>query len=226
MLIVFVINMVLSEIYWQTNQPTFTLFPNQKLLTILLTHTFMYQIMSYTDKICWPLAVCWSVFAAGDIPQRQANLSEINHDVYSPMYQIKQCVSLQWRHDGRDGVSNHQPHDCLLNRLFRRRSKKTSKLCVTGLCAGNPPLTGEFPAWIASNAENVSIWRRHHVYMWQNHTRERCRNRHRRHEFFFDKNPVWYLWCVWFKTILKDPTCRKGPVSTLFDVILVYQAIC
>ena len=65
--------------------------------------------------------------------------------------------SLQWRHNGRDGVSNHQPHDCLLNRLFRRRSKKTSKLRVTGLCAGNSPVTGEFPAQIASNAENVSI---------------------------------------------------------------------
>ena len=34
------------------------------------------------------------------------------------------------------GVSNHQPHDCLLNRLFRHRSKKTSKLRVTGLCEG------------------------------------------------------------------------------------------
>ena len=48
-------------------------------------------------------------------------------------------VPLQWRHNERDGVSNHQPHDCLLNRLFGRRSKKTSKLCVTGLCAGNSP---------------------------------------------------------------------------------------
>ena len=35
---------------------------------------------------------------------------------------------LQWRHNDHDGVSNHQPHGCLLNRLFRRRSKKTSKL--------------------------------------------------------------------------------------------------
>ena len=34
--------------------------------------------------------------------------------------------SLQWRHHECDSVSNHQPHDCLLNRLFRRRSKKTS----------------------------------------------------------------------------------------------------
>ena len=47
--------------------------------------------------------------------------------------------SLHWRHNDHDSVSNHQPHDCLLNRLFRRRSKKTSKLCVTGLCVGNSP---------------------------------------------------------------------------------------
>ena len=47
--------------------------------------------------------------------------------------------SLQWRHNDHDGVSKHQPHGCLLNRLFGRRSKKTSKLRVTGLCAGNSP---------------------------------------------------------------------------------------
>ena len=57
----------------------------------------------------------------------------------------------------------YQPHHCLLNRPFRRRSKKTLKLRVTGLCAGNSPVTGEFPAQKASNAENVSsIWWRHH----------------------------------------------------------------
>ena len=70
--------------------------------------------------------------------------------------------SLHWRHNGRDSVSNHQPHDCLLKRLFRRRSNKTSKLRVTGLCTGNSPGTGEFPAQMASNAENVSICWRHH----------------------------------------------------------------
>ena len=69
---------------------------------------------------------------------------------------------LQWRHNERDGVSNHQPHHCLLNCLFRRRSKKTSKLHVIGLCAGNSLVTSEFPTQMASNAENVSIWWRHH----------------------------------------------------------------
>ena len=55
------------------------------------------------------------------------------------------------------------------NRLFRRRPKKTSKLCVTGLCAGNSPVTGEFPAQMASNAENVPIW-------WRHHARRNCYN--------------------------------------------------
>ena len=72
-------------------------------------------------------------------------------------------IPLRWRHNGCDSVSNHQPGECLLRRLIRRTSKKTSKLRVTGLCAGNSPETGEFPAQMASNAENVSIWWRHHA---------------------------------------------------------------
>ena len=35
---------------------------------------------------------------------------------------------LQWRHSGRDSVSNHQSYDCLLNGLFKRRSKKIWEL--------------------------------------------------------------------------------------------------
>ena len=49
--------------------------------------------------------------------------------------------SLRWR-----TVAKHQRLDCLHNRLFRRRSKKTLKLRVTGLCEGNPPVTGGFPS--------------------------------------------------------------------------------
>ena len=54
-------------------------------------------------------------------------------------------LALQWRHNEYDGVSNYKSHDCLLNRLFRRRSKKTSKLRATGICEGNSPVTGESP---------------------------------------------------------------------------------
>ena len=56
---------------------------------------------------------------------------------------------LHWRHNERDGVQNYIRLDCLHNRLFRRRSKKTSKLHV---------------AQRDSNVENVFIWWRHHVW--------------------------------------------------------------
>ena len=85
---------------------------------------------------------------------------------YAPNVYVTRChkylQSLLWRHNGNVGVSNHQPHDCLLNRSFRHRSKKTSKLHVTGLCVGNSPVTGEFPAQKASDVENFPIWWRHH----------------------------------------------------------------
>ena len=76
------------------------------------------------------------------------------------------ALTLQWRHNGHDGVSNHRPRHCLLNCLFRLRSKKTSKPRVTGLYVGNSSVTGEFPAQKVSNAENLSICWRHHEAKW------------------------------------------------------------
>ena len=58
-------------------------------------------------------------------------------------FTLKQ-LSLQWRHNEGDGVSNQQPHECLLKRLFRRRSKKNIK------APRHRPLWGEFTGdrWI------------------------------------------------------------------------------
>ena len=73
---------------------------------------------------------------------------------------------LQWRHNECNDISNHRHLDYLLKRFFRCRSKKKPKLCVTGLCEGNSPVTGEFPTHRASNLENVSIWWCHHESCW------------------------------------------------------------
>ena len=89
--------------------------------------------------------------------------SLLPYGITRPQWVDRACYPLQWRHNGHDGISNHQPHDCLLNRLFRHRSKKTSKLRITGHCARNSPVTGGFPAQMASNAESVSIWWCHHA---------------------------------------------------------------
>ena len=82
------------------------------------------------------------------------NLSLIKWPIVDPF---------RWSHNKCDGISNHQRLDCLLSCLFWCRSKKTSKLCITGLCEGNSPVTGEYPAQRASNTENVSIWWHHHA---------------------------------------------------------------
>ena len=107
----------------------------------------------------YPYDLNFVLFGCGLVPLDVTHIlhirlhhSYIRHNTTEP---------LQWRHNEHDGVSNHQPHDCLPNRLFSRRSKKTSKLWVTGLCKGNSPVTSEFPAQRASNAENASIWWRH-----------------------------------------------------------------
>ena len=82
--------------------------------------------------------------------------------IFSAFFSKLSEETLPWRHNERGSVSNHQPRDCSINCLFRRRSKKKSKLPITGLCAVNSPVTAEFPAQMASNAENASIWWRHH----------------------------------------------------------------
>ena len=61
------------------------------------------------------------------------------------------------------GVSNHRRLEYLLERLFGRIWKRTSKLRVIGLCEGNPPVTGGSTSQRASNAKEVSIWWRHHI---------------------------------------------------------------
>ena len=128
------------------------------------------------------------------------------HQYWAGMHTLLsvQCT-LQWRHNEYDGASIHQPHDCLLDGLFRRRSREASKLRLTGLCVRNSPETGEFPAQRASNAENVSIWWRHH-----DHRGNLClytkTHRHKYTNFlsvaiFCDASPtIWFIvpWgCLW-----------------------------
>ena len=72
-----------------------------------------------------------------EIPQ---NITSVLHTMYTITNKhIRMSMALHWRHNDHDAVTNLQPHGCLLNRLFRRRSKKTSKLRVTGPCVGNSP---------------------------------------------------------------------------------------
>ena len=131
--------------YYRTPEPWF----NIKMLP--------YQ---YRKSHCGDKTILWSSYLHSGISYIGNRLLYIELEPRSQIW----GYPLQWHHNERNGVSNHQPHDCLLKHLLRRRSKKTSKLCVTGLCAGNSPVTSEIAAQRASNAENVSSWWRHHSF--------------------------------------------------------------
>ena len=126
---------------------------------ITFIHQVNKEILNTNLQIDYESIWCWSQTIPGELVQFYCcwYSSSLHHQVTTG-----HGKALRWRHNESDGISNHQPYHCLLNRLFGRRSKKTSKLRVTGLCAGNSPGTGEFPAQIASSAENVSISWRHH----------------------------------------------------------------
>ena len=131
---------------------------------------FMIILIRVACEICvvwvWVREVklcCWYIYRY--LIRYRAKFFLENHSRWEPLHMLvnwNEARTLQWRHNELDSVSNHQPHHCLLSRLFGCRSKKTPKLRVTGLCAGNSPGTGEVPAQMASYAENVSIWWRHH----------------------------------------------------------------
>ena len=121
------------------------------------------------------------------------------------LYPDSRPTTLHWRHNGRDRVSNHRHPDYLLHLLFRCRSKKTSKLRVTGLCEGNSPETGEFPSQRASNAENVSIWWRHHGAYIQDLGNQK-------------DHVMWFVSGMKGMT-LKWQSCDRTILQTIFDPI-------
>ena len=138
-------NLIKSHVWYHTLLITF---PNEclscskKILLNLVAkneilHIFLYHWMtSYGYNIVDSCIISFNLNCIMQLKQF--------YNIATKVSSSKQCYyfwwsTLHWRHNEHDGVSNHQPHGCLLNRLFRRRSKKTPKLRVTALCVGNSP---------------------------------------------------------------------------------------
>ena len=109
-----------------------------------------------TDSTCWQFLLdkYKNNFAYYDLKSIFVHIHEAHLVII-----VRNCAPRRnhkkWRHYEHDGVSNHRHLESLFNRLCGRRSNKTSKLRVAGLCEGNPPVTGGFPSQSASNAEKV-----------------------------------------------------------------------
>ena len=136
-------------------------------LAVLLSSFIVVKTMIWKRPVQCPVYIDtqWHKAKEKAIHKRMfSHISSMVHNISRGGSEWRVSTSkLQWRHNGHDGVANHQPYHCLLHRLFRCRSHKTSKFRVTGLFVENSPVTGEFHAQMASNAENVSICWRHHA---------------------------------------------------------------
>ena len=107
------------------------------------------------------------------------------------MYQflLDSCKPLKWHHDGRYGVSNHLRLDCLFNHSLECRSKKLSKLRVTGLCGDRwiPRTKGTHVLWcMPGSLTSGFLWSRR-PGKCSRHSR-RMRNPH---FYVTGKRPIW-----------------------------------
>ena len=119
---------------WDSNPPSCGFMPNALTTWAIEARHFLYHVLERCMGnvfSCHNIIVFWLDMGG--------NWMVVIVCSYNSVLVTCACNALHWRHNEHDCVSNHQPHDCLLNRLFRRRSKKTSKPRVTGLCAGNSP---------------------------------------------------------------------------------------
>ena len=84
-------------------------------------------------------------------------------DVFSVVKQsMSNCLAPHYSDVIMSAMTSQITNFAIVYSTVYRRSKKTSKLRVTGLCEGKSPMTGESPLPMASNADSVSIWWRHH----------------------------------------------------------------
>ena len=111
-------------------------------LFVFIVEGFIYtfRVVSLTRTIT-PLSDCWWRNKKRDkyitLNHYEHNHTKRNHRKPMCISYLMYFISLQWSHNECDGVSNHNHLDYLFNRLFRRRSKKTSKRRVTGLWEGD-----------------------------------------------------------------------------------------
>ena len=120
--------LIYSYVYYARQTRGFTRYCLTQCVTVELKIKFLVRLCTYCPQyftLDFSAVVSYSIKAS----YHSTPVAE-THGIFTP---------LRWRHNECDNVLNLQPHECLLNGLFRSRSKKTSKLRVTGLCVGNSP---------------------------------------------------------------------------------------
>ena len=131
--------------FWDCMPPSH--YVNQYWLTIdeILWHSFLGNVYLNTQYINLQVEFEIYTFEITNIFRKGQWFNSIYWSFCLRDYLLSTCVRSEltnidaWRTlhcSEHDVVPNHRHSDCLLNRLFRHRSKTTSMLRVTGLCEG------------------------------------------------------------------------------------------
>ena len=144
---------------------------NQSVYTFSEKNPHLSIIISYHSQK-WDGTDSWNTSSWKTITPFSCTINTNTTDDLEPgqqqaLYRTLSTGTLQLRHNGCDGISNHQPYYCWLNCFFQMQIKENIKaphhwpLCGGG---GDSAVTSEFPAQRAGNAENVSIsWRHYEI---------------------------------------------------------------
>ena len=115
----------------------------------------------------------WKIYSYTAIPDVNGTWTRPNRAKSSAItiptaviYIISQ-FPLRWRHNGRDGVSNHQPHGCFSTVYSVEDHWEHQSSALLAFVQGIHRRPVNSPHKMTSNAEYVSIWWRYHVYLLQ-----------------------------------------------------------
>ena len=112
-----------------------------------------------------PVKHPWRIWvnSIGINPQKIPQSMNHEYNSWDVAYSSFMSPTLHWHHNGRDGFSNHETQP-----FTQAQIKENVKLCVTGLCVGNSPVTGEFPHKYP--VKRKTFWWRHHDGLGMQHT--------------------------------------------------------
>ena len=109
--------------------------------------------------------------------------------------------------------------------------RKHQSYASLALCAGNSPVTGEFPAQMASNAEKVSMWWRHHVLEINRLTRQNIRIRGGLEKVVMaTMTRIWSWWLSWdmceITQVRDKSSCVVKTETRFINIRLIWFTFC
>ena len=148
---------------WRLKSPTLDCLSNC-LFKLTSKRTSKPALLTLCERNPWPSQgpETWKTFPWNDVIGTWNTQDRFTPCISTDTLNMLNISTFGGRHNGRDGASNHQPRDCLLNRLSDADQRKHQSSASLAFVWGIHRSPVNSPHKKASNAENVSVWWRYH----------------------------------------------------------------